>query len=86
MQRYEQVKIGDTIYITRKLHGTSARTMKTVKVTKVDTTSHDITTAALKANYSDYKIVEAINLFNFIRTLTLIHRNVKDFIAPKCIL
>lgn len=27
-------KPGDTIYITRKLHGTSARTMKTVKVTK----------------------------------------------------
>lgn len=25
---------GDTIYITRKLHGTSARTMKTVKITK----------------------------------------------------
>lgn len=27
-------KPGDTIYITRKLHGTSARTMKTIKVTK----------------------------------------------------
>lgn len=27
-------KPGDTIYITRKMHGTSARTMKTVKVTK----------------------------------------------------
>lgn len=27
-------KPGDTIYITRKLHGTSARTMKTVKITK----------------------------------------------------
>jgi len=25
---------GDTIYVTRKLHGTSARTMKTVKITK----------------------------------------------------
>lgn len=30
-------KPGDTIYITRKLHGTSARTMKTVKVTKKNT-------------------------------------------------
>ena len=30
-------KSGDTIYITRKLHGTSARTMKTVKVTKKNT-------------------------------------------------
>ena len=27
-------KPGDTVYITRKLHGTSARTMKTIKVTK----------------------------------------------------
>lgn len=27
-------KTGDTVYITRKLHGTSARTMKTVKVVK----------------------------------------------------
>ena len=30
-------KPGDTIYITRKLHGTSARTMKTIKVTKKNT-------------------------------------------------
>lgn len=42
------------------------------------------------AIHSDYKIVEVVNLFNFIRTLTLIHRNVKDFIAQnvffrKCI-
>lgn len=27
-------KPGDTVYITRKMHGTSARTMKTIKVTK----------------------------------------------------
>lgn len=38
--------------------GPSAAKKKTVKVSKVDTTSHDITTAALKANYSDYKIID----------------------------
>lgn len=38
--------------------GPSKAKKKTVKVTSVDTKTHDITTEELKANYADYKIID----------------------------
>lgn len=38
--------------------GPSKAKKKTVKITAVDTTTHDITTEELKANYADYKIID----------------------------
>jgi thiosulfate/3-mercaptopyruvate sulfurtransferase len=61
---YKNVKIVNGGLTAMKKAGIATQTgpskpkKKTVKISKVDTTSHDITTEQLKMNYSEYKIVD----------------------------
>lgn len=64
-------KPGDTIYITRKLHGTSARTMKTVKVTKKNSKLR-------KFLHMKPKVTKEVSVVSGSRRVILKEQNQKD--------
>lgn len=64
-------KPGDTIYITRKLHGTSARTMKTVKITKKNSKLR-------KFLHMKPKVTKEVSVVSGSRRVVLKEHNQKD--------
>ncbi len=63
---------GDTIYITRKLHGTSARTMKTVKITKKSNKLR-------RFLHMEPKITREVSVVSGSRRVVLKDMNVNDY-------
>ena len=63
---------GDTIYVTRKLHGTSARTMKTVKITKKSNKLR-------RFLHMEPKITREVSVVSGSRRVVLKDMNVNDY-------